>query len=280
MLVNDPIDRKICWRITRVCNLHCQHCLAGHANKVIGELSREQRFEALSHIGEAGVAQVTWTGGEPTMCEDLPDLIAGCHQRQIRSIITTHGLALKDSFLEILDAATDRMRISFDGLEETHNKIRRGKVFRKAVSSISRCLNFLPVEANVSVLRANIEEIPALAELLIDEGVSTIVLLSMMMRESAIDNGLAPPSVEQTEALRSKMADIADRFPQVRIRHNAYNDGPDRYIVIESNGAIMLCSDFSGDVKAGFIVGASVSADFDRALREQTLAHRKVHLVR
>src|SRR5947209_2256504 len=87
-----PIDRKVCWRITRVCNLHCEHCLAGHANRVIGELSREERFEALDNVGEVQITQITWTGGEPTLCDDLPALLAGCHERGIRSVITTHGL--------------------------------------------------------------------------------------------------------------------------------------------------------------------------------------------
>lgn len=169
------IERKICWRITRYCNLHCIHCLAGHANAVRSDLDSIGRSLTLRIIAECGVTRITWTGGEPTLCSDLPSLLATCHDHAISSVLTTHGLALQQSLLDALDPALDRIRISFDGLEATHNAIRGGKVFTKAIRALrdARKLGYI-VEANVSVLDRNVMEIPELITALADAGASKL----------------------------------------------------------------------------------------------------------
>ena len=182
-------ERKICWRITRHCNLHCIHCLAGHANAVRSDLGAEERGAALQVIAECGVTRITWTGGEPTLCPDLPSLLVKCHEYGIVSTLTTHGLALRQSLLESLDLSLDRIRFSFDGLETTHNIIRGGKVFKKAFRALCRVREKgYVVEANISVLERNVMEIPDLITVLADAGSSKIVLLNLMHRESAVDN--------------------------------------------------------------------------------------------
>jgi MoaA/NifB/PqqE/SkfB family radical SAM enzyme len=268
-------ERKLCWRISRYCNLHCSHCLAGHANALRRDLSSAEKLAAMHTMIAGEITRITWTGGEPTLCGDLPLLLDLCHQHNIESVVTTHGLALRPHVLAALSPATDRLRFSFDGLEETHNNIRGGPFFSKAIASLVHAASLgFKVEANISVLGANVSEIPELAEILIDRGVSRVVLLTLLWRESAIDNQVVGPSPFEMMGLREAIAHSSVLSTPGLIQLNDYGDPADNYIVVESDGEIMLCSETEGDQSYGSICGEGGEERLRQALNAQTLAHR------
>lgn len=268
-------ERKICWRVTRYCNLHCEHCLAGHANSIRSDLSTADKLAAIREIIQAGIKRITWTGGEPTLCPDLPALLHECHLNGIVSVLTTHGLALNGNILNSLDSSLDKIRVSFDGLEKTHNEIRRGKFFTKAMDAASRVKDMgFDIEANISLLGKNIHEIPELMNMLALRGFSKIVLLSFMKRESALDNNIEAPTVEKNEILTSLVSRFREKHPSIAVQMNNYGDPADTYIVLESNGEILLCSEIAGDRSFGYVVGEGAEYRLRSALNEQTLAHR------
>lgn len=264
-------ERKVCWRITRYCNLHCSHCLAGHANAIRRDLSSEERLTVMTAVITSGVTRITWTGGEPTLCEDLPMLLRLSHLAKVRTVMTTHGLALRPAFLAALDPQLDRIRISFDGLRETHNRIRGGPVFDRALQALRlpHTSGFI-TEANVTVLAENVREIPELLTRLAANGASRIVLLTLMQRESAIDNGILAPSAHEAADLFARLAHTTS----VSIQLNNYSDGDDGYIVIESDGEVLLCTDSRGDISYGFMTETTASDSLRLALAHQTLTHR------
>jgi radical SAM protein with 4Fe4S-binding SPASM domain len=81
--------------LTFRCQNNCIHCYAGGPHET-PELTEKQWREAIDHLSEIGVFTLTFTGGEPTLREDLPELLA---YAQIKGMVTgliTNGRNLKD----------------------------------------------------------------------------------------------------------------------------------------------------------------------------------------
>jgi Fe-coproporphyrin III synthase len=269
------VERKICWRITRRCNIHCLHCLAGFKNAERRDLSAEEQFQAISKVSEAGVTRITWTGGEPTLAASLPALLELSHQQNITTVLTTNGLSLTQKVVSALSRTTDSIRVSLDGLEKTHNEIRGGPFFYRTMSTITRLVTFgFKTEVNISVMQRNVEEIPKLLEIVKAAGVSKVVLLTLMQRESAIKNNLSPGTRNQLAALHAEVATFQEANPSMDIILYDYDDPYDTYIVVESDGEIVLCSELA-DRGMGQLLAPNGTELLNAALADQTLAHTK-----
>lgn len=119
--------------ITNRCNLMCPICFA-NANKV-GYIV-EPSYEDIVHIMEVFRAQtpippplLQLSGGEPTLREDLPDIIRkGKELGFVEVMLTTNGIKLGksvDYVKELMDAGMDAVYLQFDGVEpETWKKTR------------------------------------------------------------------------------------------------------------------------------------------------------------
>ena len=79
------------------CNQKCVHCYAaGQTLSDEEELSTEEWKKILDKCREAGIPQVTFTGGEPTMREDLMELIR--YARWFISRLNTNGIKLTEDY--------------------------------------------------------------------------------------------------------------------------------------------------------------------------------------
>lgn len=269
-------ERKICWRVTRHCNLTCVHCLAGHANAKRTDLTADERLSAARVIAEVGLDRISWTGGEPTLCNDLPDLLQVMQEAKIANTVTTHGLLLRDSLLSAIDREHDCFRFSFDGLRDTHNSIRRADVFDRTLSELSRLQSLgIRVEANLSAMKRNVADLPRLAKKLAGRGASAIVIIGLMKRESAVDNNLEALSRSDFRQLGADLRAALHEFPDVLLRINDYDQEDDRYIILESDGDIVLSSEEIPDQSLGPILGSGGSKRLEAALAEHTLLHQK-----
>ena len=269
------IEKKICWRVTRACNLYCKHCLAGYKNKSINNLGYELHLEILTTAFLAGISRITWTGGEPTLIPWFGALIKQSGNYGIQNLITTHGLSLKQELLDSLNPTTDTIRISFDGLEKTHNIIRGGNFFKKSLSAIDKTRNAgIDVEVNITVTQLNQSEIPNLIELLVNNNVSKIVLLSLMNRESAQFNNIKPLTYSENVSLSKIISNLSEIFTSTCFQYNNYSKNKDKYIVIESDGGIWLTSETEEDKDFGCAYKQNGRDRLLFALKEQNLLHR------
>jgi len=119
--------------VTNRCNMSCPICFAyaGAANYVY-----EPSYEQIVDMIKLFRANKPWacnalqfSGGEPTLRNDLPDLIKEAKKAGISHVeVNTNGLRLAEDieyFKKICDAGMDTLYITFDGLrEEIHKKLR------------------------------------------------------------------------------------------------------------------------------------------------------------
>lgn len=81
--------------------------------RVKRELTKEEWFTILEKIRQAGIPQVIFTGGEPTLRSDLPDLVAQCEKLGIVCGLLTDGLrfANKGYMRSVLNKGLDHIML-------------------------------------------------------------------------------------------------------------------------------------------------------------------------
>lgn len=123
------------------CNQKCIHCYAaGQENAEEAELSTEEWMTALDKLKDIGISQVTFTGGEPTMRDDLFELIR--HARWFVSRLNTNGIRLTEDYCKKLyEAELDSLQITFySDNKEIHNTLVGAPHFDDTVNGIKNAL--------------------------------------------------------------------------------------------------------------------------------------------
>jgi radical SAM protein with 4Fe4S-binding SPASM domain len=91
--------------LTFRCQNNCVHCYAGGPHET-AELSTEEWKRVIDRLHDIGVFILTFTGGEPTLREDLVELQLYAQNRGMVTGLVTNGRRLKDkSYSERLDKA-------------------------------------------------------------------------------------------------------------------------------------------------------------------------------
>ena len=72
----------------------------------------------LAQAAGAGVVQVHFSGGEPTLRRDLPDLVSAASRLELYTNLITQGTFLDDALLDpLLAAGLDHVQISIQAPE-------------------------------------------------------------------------------------------------------------------------------------------------------------------
>jgi radical SAM protein with 4Fe4S-binding SPASM domain len=91
--------------LTFKCQNNCVHCYAGGPHET-AELSTQQWKEVIDHLSQIGVFILTFTGGEPTLREDLPELLLYAQSKGMVTGLITNGRKLKNkAYVKILEEA-------------------------------------------------------------------------------------------------------------------------------------------------------------------------------
>lgn len=131
------------------CNQQCLHCYA--ANQPLGEtaeLTTGEWKQVIDRCRDAWISQLTFTGGEPTLREDLPELVA--HASWFVTRLNTNGVRLTAQLCRALaEASLDSVQITLYSHDpEIHNRLVGANQFYNTVEGIK---NALAAGLNVSV---------------------------------------------------------------------------------------------------------------------------------
>ena len=123
------------------CNQKCVHCYAaGQTLSDEFELPTESWKKILDRCRSAGIPQVTFTGGEPTMREDLFELVK--YARWFISRLNTNGIKLTPEYCQKLrEAELDSVQITFYSCDpEIHNKLVGAPHYEDTLAGIKNAL--------------------------------------------------------------------------------------------------------------------------------------------
>ncbi|SKA69213.1 12,18-didecarboxysiroheme deacetylase [Desulfobaculum bizertense] len=167
-------DKKpvVVWNMTRRCNLKCVHCYAQAVDpNGKDEINTEQGKTIIKDLAEYGAPVMLFSGGEPLVREDLPDLAKYATEQGMRAVISTNGtLITKEKAAELKKIGLSYVGISLDGGEEIHDKFRQVPgAFKRAIRGIENCkAEGLKVGLRFTINKRNQTEIPKLFQLLRD----------------------------------------------------------------------------------------------------------------
>jgi len=132
----------VVWNVTRRCNLKCVHCYA-HAKNIAfdNELSTSEGKTLIDDLAEFGVPVILFSGGEPLVRKDLPELADYAVKKGMRAVISTNGTLITPQIARTLkDIGLSYVGISLDGMEEINDRFRGVKgAFRLALKGIENC---------------------------------------------------------------------------------------------------------------------------------------------
>ena len=192
------------------CNQKCVHCYA--AGQVLSdeeELSTDDWKKILDNCRDACIPQVTFTGGEPTMREDLFELIS--YARWFISRLNTNGIRLTPDYCKKLrEAELDSVQITFYSEDpEIHNRLVGAARYEETLAGIKNALaQGLSVSINTPLCTLNRDYVKTL-ELLHGLGVIYVTCSGLITTGSAAQTeseALQLESGELEQILRQAVA--------------------------------------------------------------------------
>jgi MoaA/NifB/PqqE/SkfB family radical SAM enzyme len=132
--------------LTDVCNYRCDHCFYVDALDDADHFMPRFRVERILGSIPTIRYHLVFTGGEVFLHPDIEGILRAAHASgSVNDILVTSNGSLPDKIGEICEESLNWNRkrlsvlIAFDGLEETHDRIRNSKgAFRKAVDTAHR----------------------------------------------------------------------------------------------------------------------------------------------
>jgi len=178
--------------VTPRCNLHCLYChpLDWEQSEPPGNISVEDTRHFLQAMRLLGLESVRFTGGEPLLRKELPQMIAAASELGIRDIaITTNGLLFKRKAKELKSAGLKRLNLSMDAVTpEVFKRMTRGGQVEKVWEAIETAweLGLGPVKINAVMIRGmNEGEVIPLASLSLDKPLEVRFLEYMHLDNSS-----------------------------------------------------------------------------------------------
>ncbi|MCK4234719.1 radical SAM protein [candidate division WOR-3 bacterium] len=147
--------------LTYRCNNNCEHCYVGR-KKPFPEMETEDWKKVIKKLWKIGIPHITFTGGEPTLREDLPDLIAYAEDiGLVTGVITNGRLLSKELVRNLVNAGLDHIQITIESYNaETHNKMVQADAWKETVAGIKNSLDSpLYVLTNTTLTTDNSNEI-------------------------------------------------------------------------------------------------------------------------
>jgi len=183
--------------LTYRCQNDCAHCYNVRGRRP-GELNSDQWRQVLDQLWQIGVPHIVFTGGEPTLRPDLPDLIAHAERNGQITGLNTNARRLKDpQFLQQLVAAgLDHVQITLEShLPEVHDRmVGRSGAWQDTVAGIRSALESpLFVMTNTTMLQNNTAELAGTLDFLAELGVPTIGLNALIYSGSGASVGTGLP---------------------------------------------------------------------------------------
>jgi radical SAM protein with 4Fe4S-binding SPASM domain len=179
--------------LTYRCNNDCPHCYNARARS-FSEMETEQWYQVIDQLWESGIPHVVFTGGEPTLRDDLPDLIAYAEGKGQITGLNTNGRRLQDpAYLQALvDAGLDHVQITFESHDpDIHNRmVKTPNAWSQTRQGIENAVqSSLYVMTNTTMLEDNYRGMDQTLTFLAELGVPTIGLNALIYSGRGADVG-------------------------------------------------------------------------------------------
>jgi radical SAM protein with 4Fe4S-binding SPASM domain len=205
--------------LTYRCNNDCAHCYNARPRSFAEQDTAHWKL-ILDRVWEQGIPHVVFTGGEPTLRDDLPELISHAERNGQITGLNTNGRRLSDRrFVERLVAAgLDHVQITLESHDEAiHDAMVRLKgAWKQTVAGVRNVLETpLYVMTNTTMLQDNYRSLGETLDFLAELGVPTVGLNALIYSGHGLEVGTGLAEGELTpllEIARTKTSQRGQRL--------------------------------------------------------------------
>lgn len=165
------------WHITEKCDQHCSHCYLYQGHDILcqpdmSESSAEIVIKKIIAFCDRFKLTpfVHITGGDPILCDSFWSIIELLSYNKIKFGILGNPFHINDTIVSKLqNAGCEAYQLSLDGLESTHDHIRKPGSFKTTLDAI-RILKKSSIKTAVmsTVSKINMSEIPAVVDVIVE----------------------------------------------------------------------------------------------------------------
>ena len=220
-LLQFSADKKpvVVWNVTSRCNLTCEHCYAATGKcHDVRELDTTEAKTLLDDLAAFGCPVALFSGGEPLLRHDLPELVAHAVSRGLRAVVSSNGTLLDDAMARRLkDAGTTYVGISVDGKPESHDRFRgMPGAFARTLAGIRACKAAgLKVGLRHTITADTADDIPTIFDLLEAEDIPRVCFYHLVYTGRAAELRTRDLSHDATrrivDLIIDRTADLARR---------------------------------------------------------------------
>lgn len=219
----------IYWYVTFRCNLACKHCWVNSSPTVdtSTDLTTEQMLAAVDRVAEFNPNRVVFTGGEPFVRKDFPQVLRRLNEKRIGYTIETNAMLITPEMAQIVRDARDQgiqswCAVSLDGgTAEAHDWQRGKNSFDLTVRGIKRLVDAgVPVSVQCVINQRNVDTLQELGRKMAEVGVYhlSFVFSNPVGRAIEYFDQLALPLEVHNRAFEN-IADVIKLFPgQVTVK--------------------------------------------------------------
>jgi radical SAM protein with 4Fe4S-binding SPASM domain len=181
--------------LTYRCNIDCSHCYNQRRESV--ELASDEWKKIMRILWEHGVPHFDFTGGEPTLRDDLVELVTFAEDLGAITGVLTNGVRLADEeYVRALkQAGLDYVQVTLESARaDVHDRMVQAKTFALTVQGIRNAVAAgIHVLTNTTITRANMDGIEEIVPFLKGLGTSSFAVNSIIRagRSRHEDRGLS-----------------------------------------------------------------------------------------
>lgn len=129
---------SINFHLWQPCNMKCKYCFGkfDDVKKTVlpkGHLPKERSIELIKQFAKFGFKKITFVGGEPTLCNWLPELVILAKSLKMTTAIVTNGSMLNQKYIDLFQNSLDWVTLSIDTLTD------------EEASIVGRTVNRIPI---------------------------------------------------------------------------------------------------------------------------------------
>lgn len=150
-------------QLTNRCDHRCLYCNVWNTKSE--ELSTEEVFSLLKELKKMGTKTISFSGGEPSLREDLGKIIDYCKNLNISPSMNSRGALFEKKIRELKNL--DQIKVSIDGPEEIHDFIARKKgAYQQSIRTVEIALaHGMQVILTTTITKFNLDHLEFVLEL-------------------------------------------------------------------------------------------------------------------
>lgn len=157
------------------CNFHCCYCYHGERLSLNDAFTVEELGMLVSMFkSEYRIRGITLLGGEPFLYRELTDAVKLLHEADLSISIISNGYRIQ-RHLPAINSMISELRISIDGLEKRHDRLRTRGSFRAVLDTLSFAKSIgISTSVTITVNDLNVDDVIPLIYLLSEYGVERV----------------------------------------------------------------------------------------------------------